>query len=918
MRLLCFSKLVFVLLFPLCLWSAPNGKSAIFYYGRDISWPLVGAHDYIVVQPENTDVHTHGFKTYRPKVYAYVSVGEVESGQWYYPKIDTSWKIGHNLAWKSDVMDLSSRAYRDFLLDEVIGRLREKGFENIFLDTLDSYRIAATESSEQKRQRLGLVSLIKEIRHRWPDIKIMLNRGFELLPDLKGMITAVAAESLFHGIGGENLAYEPVKKRDREWLSARMRKAASEGIDVIDIEYLPQEKLYEQGPELLKRVSKEGFIGYVSGKDLTRYGITNRKVLKREILMLYDGTRFAKEDQAVHMLASLPVEYLGYIPILSDIRRGLPEDAWERFSGAILWLDRPYAQPKKLADWIVKNSLHGVNSLILGLFPIPSESYGALKTLGIKTVQNLETIQNTHVLSVEANDMMNYETPINPLFHETMLEPNAENILYGVTNGKRQKNVLAALMPWGGYAVEEASIVEFNGDNIWTIDPFRLFSEALHMRPIPVPDPTTENGRRLLFTHIDGDAFIDKAEWNSKIYVSEVIRDEILSRYHIPHSVSVVEGEIAPYGLYPKISKKMESIARSIYRLLNVEAATHTFSHPFIWGKIDKNGDLPVRYRLPIKNYTFSLDRELAGSLRYINTKLLPAHKPKARTVFWSGDCMPPLKVLDYVYRHDLLNINGGDTHITKAHPWLSYIAPLGIRKGPYWQIYCGVQNENLYTNNWHGPFWGFKNVIETYQMTDRPRRFKPIDIYYHFYSGSKRAPLNALKAVFDWAVKRDVMPIYTSEYIPKVMEYYDASIAHTQEGWQIYGLRELRTLRLEDGRLPNIALSDGVIGYKKSPQGLYLHLSGGEKKELHYESGGLSAHACLISSNGKTMAFWKNPNGFSAHFASHVPLETVIMAERECRIVTFPKNASIVHHGDRVSVRYEREKEARIDVRCP
>ncbi len=918
MRHSCFSRWFFIILLPLWLWGGTEHRSAIFYYGNDISWPLVGAHDYIVVQPENVNEHTHGFKTYRQRVYAYVSVGEAERGQWYFEKIDPSWKIARNRAWKSDVMDLGNPAYRKFLLETVIARLKKRGFENLFLDTLDSYRLAAEKESERTRQREGLVALVKAIKQRWPDTKIILNRGFELLPELKGMVKAVAAESLYHGVGGKDLAYESVSLKERKWLLGRMREAAAEGVDVIDIEYLPTEKLAAEGPDLVESVSEEGCIGYVGDRDLDHYGISNRKVMKREILMLFDGSKNAKEYQALHQYGSLPAEYLGYVPILMDIRHGLPENAWERFAGVILWLDRPYADPQKLAEWIVHNASMGLKTLILGTMPIALENRRALESLGIKTAQNGETLQESRIASIEAADMMNFEAKIRPGYHDTLLRPDAGKVLYAYTNGRGQKNVLAALMPWGGYAVDEASMIELGGDNIWTVDPFTLYDQALHLPKIPVPDPTTENGRRLLFTHIDGDAFIDRVEWNQNIYASEVIRDEILKRFSIPHSVSIVEGEIAPYGLYPKISKKMEAIARSIYRLPNVEAATHTFSHPFVWGAIDEKGDLPSEYRLPIKNYRFSLDREIAGSLRYINTKLLPPLKPKAHAIFWSGDCVPPEKVLDYVYQHDFLNINGGDTYITRQHPWLSFIAPLGIRKGEYWQIYCGEQNENLYTNEWHGPFWAFKNAIHTYEMTDSPRRFKPIDIYYHFYSGSKRASLNALKTVFSWAIKQDVMPIYTTEYIPKVMEFYDASIERTEDGWGLYGLDALRTLRLRDERLPSLALSDGVMGFRNLPQGRYLHLSGNRKSVLRYGESNETVRAYLESANGRVVSFKKRPDGFSVRLLAHVPLEAQLRAKKECRITAYPSSFSLERRGERASVRYKKVKGARIDVRCP
>jgi hypothetical protein len=87
------------------------------------------------------------------------------------------------------------------------------------------------------------------------------------------------------------------------------------------------------------------------------------------------------------------------------------------------------------------------------------------------------------------------------------------------------------------------------------------------------------------------------------------------------------------------------------------------------------------------------------------------------------------------------------------------------------------VTNENIYTNLWHGPFYGFERVIETFEMTDAPRRLKAVDIYYHSYSASKQASLKALHKAYQWALRRKLHPVYGSEYIRKVEDFYEFAI---------------------------------------------------------------------------------------------------------------------------------------------
>jgi hypothetical protein len=56
-------------------------------------------------------------------------------------------------------------------------------------------------------------------------------------------------------------------------------------------------------------------------------------------------------------------------------------------------------------------------------------------------------------------------------------------------------------------------------------------------------------------------------------------------------------------------------------------------------------------------------------------------------------------------YQAGLLNMNSGNTWISKAEPTLTLVGPIGMMKGEWFQPYAPMQNENVYTNNWTGPF---------------------------------------------------------------------------------------------------------------------------------------------------------------------------------------------------------------------
>ena len=105
-----------------------------------------------------------------------------------------------------------------------------------------------------------------------------------------------------------------------------------------------------------------------------------------------------------------------------------------------------------------------------------------------------------------------------------------------------------------------------------------------------MPDVTTENGRRLLMVHVDGEGFPSRAEMAGSPFAAEVLLKEVFEKYSIPQTMSVIEAEVAPHGLFPETSAQLEEIAQRMIRLPHIEIATHSFSHPLLWDQSNKQG----------------------------------------------------------------------------------------------------------------------------------------------------------------------------------------------------------------------------------------------------------------------------------------------------------------------------------------
>ncbi len=908
--------LIVQILLTSTLFGALKDKSAMVYYGENISYSMVGIHDYIIVQPELINVYSHGFKIYKDKMYAYVSINEIQENIKEYQYVDESWVVSENKDWNSKVLDIKNRDYQEFIFKRLIEPRMKDGFQNFFFDTLDSYQLATTTDEEREASRKELVHFMKEFHRRYPDAKLIINRGFDIIDEVYKGIEAVLFESYYQGLGGVT-GYKKISDGDREWLDIHLDKIKAYGIDIISLEYLDANNIESEAQNVIDSIKQRDMIPYVSHRELVIYGKSSKNAVKREVFTLIDESKDDRLLQLATKQGALVLEYMGYIQKVHSIKKGLPNiDKMRHFSGVILWMDKSKKNSKELIEWINKLISIGIKVSFLSSFSgLENDKY--LKYLGIKVSSNAKYKKKI----LHKDKMLSYEIEPTLSGRSRKIKIKAENIIkpllvYKLENNK--KSTVAAITNWGGYAVNESFMTYMNESDLWIINPFEFIQQSLRLKNLIVPDVTTQNGNRLLFTHIDGDGIMNRVEGDKERFSGEVILEDILKSYKIPHSVSVIGAEIDADGLYPELSEKMMDIARDMYKLDNVEAVTHTFTHPFDWGMII-NDNLDKKYRLKVPNYEFSLERELSQSIRDINKNLIPKDKPLAKTVFWSGNCMPRINALEHIYKNGILNMNGGDTIITIDNPWLSNIAPLGIERGDYYQIYTGAQNENVYTNDWLGPFWGFKRVVQTFKLTNSPRRLKPIDIYYHIYSGSKMASLKALKYVFNWAIKQDVMPIFTSEYILKVMDYYVVSMANNKNDWLVDGMNDLTTIRIEkEGASVDFSKSKSVIGIQHFENHTYLSLDNSTK---HYfttsNNDDYKDESYLISSNAKTVVYKNNGKNKRISFKGYVELKLDFHIADGCKIYSKPRARKIKRDSYSTKLLYRNIKSAVIDIKC-
>ena len=922
---------------------AARAPTIALHYGAEPPLDSLRAFDVVVVDPgHGIDPRDYASRNAgRSSLYAYVSIGELAPQHPLERDMPAAMLLGVNPVWGSRIIDQTHPDWPRFFVEQVITPLWSEGYRGFFIDTMDSYQAVSTRPEILSAQQDGLVKALQSLKSRYPDARLIANRGFELLPRIRGLLDVIAAESLFGRWDAAARRYVEVPAADREWLLGQFERARAMGLPTVAIDYVDP-----ADPQARERTAAQilatGAMPWVTDGDLTGMGVGSIAVAPRAVLLVHNGTQMGDQQfSSAQSMLAMPLNYLGYrVELIDTDQQPLPRGPLAgQYAGIIGAFEQDLREPE-LADWVDLLKRARAQAVPIAIF----NGFGAPLDSGIASALDIAAPAREPLaplaIAAERRPLTSFELPALPSIDSPGVRPPAgSDVFVRVRDARGDESAGAAFTPWGGFALLPFSYKTHDEGMSWIVDPIAFLRRVLHHDGSPpIPDVTTESGRRLLMVHIDGDGFASRAEIPGSPYAAEVMLHDFIARYPVPHTVSVIEGEIAPHGLYPNASPALEKIARQIFKLDHVEIATHTWSHPFFWNAVvaaaneapeqGRNAVASARavegagaglakgrkMHLPLTDYRFSLDRETAGSAKYIDERLAPPGK-RTKVLLWTGDCVPPAEAIRSATRAGLLNMNGGDTVITRQNPSLSRVAALSIRKEGALQVYAPNQNENVYTNDWLGPYYGFEKVIETFEMTERPLRLKPINIYYHTYSASKHSAIRALHAVYRYALSQPVAPVYGSEYIRKVHDFESIVFAReigsdaASPVWRIRTGDDLRTVRIPSADAARIdwRRSQGVAGVAHGADGDYLHLAAsdarlvlrpGSAAQRGSTASEPSPPPIVESANGRIDAFERIGRGSgdpgrdgAAHdsvrfrFSSHVPGELRLLHSSACQV---------------------------------
>ncbi len=655
-------------------------------------------------------------------------------------------------------------------------------------------------------------------------------------------------------------------------------------------------------------------LGVFANQSFATESSDTASVLPRKIIAIYDSKysgdpRFTR----IHRFLEMPLNHLGFIVDYHDIQKPLPEIG-EDVQGVLVWFlsNTIIEDPKFLLSWLHGALDKGKKLLVMGglgeseKFRQTDDNIKEINRLmhrigvhdrdaWVNVVHNVTITQSTPALT---NFERRFEGEIQPYSSSVLANSNAiSHLQLKAPDYEEPYSDLIITNENGGYVAEGYGVFQLYDEedelvlSQWFINPFKFLKLVFKDSYLPKPDPTTLLGRRIFYSHLDGDGWNNLSEVSKykdkRVLSSKVLYEEVFKTYaDFPFTVGVIVDELRPdcYGVPDSIPT-----ARAIYALDNIEAGSHTYSHPLYWGyfadgdaqkelayqdlypkkpnqrfflsdlllskqqssvetrddydKVVQNNpsiamrgirdpssdaaDIMELYRTP-RSYAcdpFNLNQEIQGSVDYIEQ--ISSGK-KVKIMQWSGNTTPFEAAIRKTRQAGLTNINGGDSRFDTEYPSYATVSPISAPIGKERQIYSSNSNENTYTNLWTDRFFGFKYLQTTVNNTENPIRVAPYNLYFHTYSGEKEAALTAVKENLEFARKQKLHPIFASEYASIADSFFTVQfIKLGNDAWRVLNRGTLQTIRIDDATLKSVDFeqSKGVIGQNYYQGSLYIAL---------------------------------------------------------------------------------------------
>ena len=245
---------------------SPGEASVLVCYG-DVNPDKIQGYKYVILESE----HFNPFdikliQETNDLVLGYISLGEVSPSRYYFEQIRER-TVGKNPIWDSYYLDLDDATTIEAILG-LVERIKKKGFNGLFLDTVDVFGPWGPQS-QQVGSYVNLIGLIKE---KYPDFHLMQNAGLPIVPRSKEFINSVAIESIATDYNFDKGSYRMRRMSDYHQKVEELKKVSNNyNLPIIIIEYADSKSMFNRVKNQISSLNWDYFIGNIGLEHLPKF-----------------------------------------------------------------------------------------------------------------------------------------------------------------------------------------------------------------------------------------------------------------------------------------------------------------------------------------------------------------------------------------------------------------------------------------------------------------------------------------------------------------------------------------------------------------------------------------------------------------------------------------------------------------------
>lgn len=248
-----------------------NAKNWVVYYHNELPPSAFEDYDIVVFDSEHHP-SIQSVQATGATVYGYISLGEVEQYRSHFKAVKKDGiLLRENVNWPgSYYVDMRSRAWTERVIYELVPEILRSGFDGIFIDTLDNpIELEHEDPVKYRGMADAAAMLVRTIAAEFPETKIIVNRGYEILPQVASVITGVLGESVYTTYDFEEKRAKPTTEDDYTYQVDILKslKKINPDLVVLTLDYWDINDT-QRVRELYAKQRANGFLPYIATVDL--------------------------------------------------------------------------------------------------------------------------------------------------------------------------------------------------------------------------------------------------------------------------------------------------------------------------------------------------------------------------------------------------------------------------------------------------------------------------------------------------------------------------------------------------------------------------------------------------------------------------------------------------------------------------